>query len=426
MPAGTNRTSLVLLSLALALPAGAADLHVSAASTTGVEDGSAANPFTTIQPAIDAAVAGDRVLVAPGVYYGAVALKSRVPLVGVAGPAATVIDGMAADTAVAMPYENPPDCSIDGFTVRNAYQAFNVTNRVSFWGGAQLQVSNAIVRDVGLAFRAYPSSSLRVTRTLVTRVGTAADAIWCGHPQFVNVTVDGVTGEGGSFVAYQTGFALTNVTLSNAAAAFGTWGHRGSAFISGSGNNLWNVATALVPGWEGQLPWTYAFSAMEADPAFVNALAGDFRLSPASPLVDAGVDAGLPYTGAAPDIGAYEAGLTIEAAAQALAESYAAVPLPAYKNAAEQRRHALSNKMLALIGMLASISPSAPVEEQLAVYAEALAKLENDVWAKADGFYGGNPSNDWIRTQEEQAALLPRVEELRDLIRAELARLAAN
>jgi parallel beta-helix repeat protein len=44
------------------------------------------------------------------------------------------------------------------------------------------------------------------------------------------------------------------------------------------------------------------------DPLFVNPSAGDFHLQANSPAIDAGVDVGLPYSGAAPDIGAYEYG----------------------------------------------------------------------------------------------------------------------
>jgi len=42
------------------------------------------------------------------------------------------------------------------------------------------------------------------------------------------------------------------------------------------------------------------------DPLFVNPKGGDFRLQAKSPAIDAGIDVGLPYNGAAADLGAFE------------------------------------------------------------------------------------------------------------------------
>ena len=47
-----------------------------------------------------------------------------------------------------------------------------------------------------------------------------------------------------------------------------------------------------------------------ADPLFVNATALDFSLQANSPAIDKGVDVGLSFAGAAPDLGAFEFGLT--------------------------------------------------------------------------------------------------------------------
>jgi hypothetical protein len=45
------------------------------------------------------------------------------------------------------------------------------------------------------------------------------------------------------------------------------------------------------------------------DPQFVNAGGADFHLRDGSPAIDQGVNVGLPYAGAAPDLGAYETGM---------------------------------------------------------------------------------------------------------------------
>jgi parallel beta-helix repeat protein len=42
------------------------------------------------------------------------------------------------------------------------------------------------------------------------------------------------------------------------------------------------------------------------DPLFVNPSAGEFHLQANSPAIDAGIDVGLPYSGSAPDLGAFE------------------------------------------------------------------------------------------------------------------------
>lgn len=43
-----------------------------------------------------------------------------------------------------------------------------------------------------------------------------------------------------------------------------------------------------------------------SDPKFVSVITPDFHLQSSSPVIDQGVDVGLPYNGGAPDLGAYE------------------------------------------------------------------------------------------------------------------------
>ncbi len=73
----------------------------------------------TIQGAINAAAAGDRVLVSPGTYYEQVSLSGKdIRLIGIGGAAQTTIDGRGLHTVVLGTGE-PPSCEMSGFTIQN-------------------------------------------------------------------------------------------------------------------------------------------------------------------------------------------------------------------------------------------------------------------------------------------------------------------
>jgi len=74
------------------------------------------------------------------------------------------------------------------------------------------------------------------------------------------------------------------------------------------------------------------------------------------------------------------------------------LPDSAFKNNPSQRKNALENKINALEHQFASCS-----------YAGALDKMENDLRAKADGSFGGQPNNDWIIEPGAQAAVFGKI-----------------
>lgn len=96
----------VLAVLSLAGPAFGATLRVPA-------------DFATIQAAIDAAVAGDEVLVAPGSYFESIDLRGKaIALRSEAGPSQTTIDGGGAPLYVLrITSGEGPGTSVEGFTI---------------------------------------------------------------------------------------------------------------------------------------------------------------------------------------------------------------------------------------------------------------------------------------------------------------------
>lgn len=72
-------------------------------------------------------------------------------------------------------------------------------------------------------------------------------------------------------------------------------------FNQKDGSAIWSISElekAFKDNWKDNI---------EVKPEFTAPERGDFTLAAGSPLIDAGIDVGLPYSGAAPDIGALEA-----------------------------------------------------------------------------------------------------------------------
>lgn len=433
---GMAKISVLALGVFLlwAVPSLAATRYVDAANTSGIEDGTAASPFDTIMEAIDQAVSGDVVTVAPGIYYGQVILKGGVPLVSSQGPAVTVIDGMNQPYAVSG-YTYVPEraYAIEGFTVQNAEDVILTTIGYSIAYQANVEVRNCVIRggsNSGVNVR--PFSAFRMTDTLITDVFSAINVGHFNWPYITNVTIDRAKYAFRLANVWWGGTTyLNNTTISNAECVFGgDWYNfypGAAASVRGSSNNLWNYVELTQADAAGKTPAVDLLGTLAANPQFVDSASGNYRLQSGSPLIDAGIVfpyGRIEFVGSAPDIGAYESDFVDFSTYQGpLAESYQEAPPSAFKSSAEQRRNALHNKLSALFEQLGQVRSEMPVEMKIDIYSQALDKLQNDIMAKSDGFFGGNPKNDWITSQEEQQLLYPGLQDLAGSIQAEVSRL---
>ena len=108
---------LLLCTLSICLPAGAATLLVGPGQ-----------PYTTIQAAINAASAGDTVLVSPGTYYENIDfLGKAITVTSVAGPATTILDGGAKTGAATVQFTHGETRTsvISRMTIRNGGSGIN-------------------------------------------------------------------------------------------------------------------------------------------------------------------------------------------------------------------------------------------------------------------------------------------------------------
>jgi serine protease len=151
-------------SVAIALFVGLSALSTAEAATIRVPADAA-----TIQQAIDAAAAGDTVLVSPGTYVENITFRGQaITVASEQGPAVTIIDGNRAGSVVTFASGENRTAVLAGFTIRNGANSFS-------GGGLRIQnsapsiIGNWIVNNgacSGAGIYSYSSSPLTKGNTI--------------------------------------------------------------------------------------------------------------------------------------------------------------------------------------------------------------------------------------------------------------------
>jgi len=115
--------------------------HVSTTGSDVTGDGSADNPFATIQHGIDAAINGDTVLVAAGTYTENVSLNKTIVLMSSEGADSTIIDANNFGTVVTI--TDGSDATLDGFILQNGYTSGSNTKS----GGLIVLNNDAVIKN---------------------------------------------------------------------------------------------------------------------------------------------------------------------------------------------------------------------------------------------------------------------------------------
>ncbi len=267
----------------------------------------------TIQAGIDAAVDGDEVVVADGVYTGPGnrELQTGTKLITVrsaSGPDTCIIDCVAAGRAFVI----SGGARIDGFTVRNG---------LAVQGGAVLVSGDTTIigcvfegnsANLGGGIYAVSSSptivGCRFSQNSATGDGGAIYNLY-GSPALFNclMSANSAAELGGAIFSDLAWLSLTNCTLTgNTAHSGGGIANYAGVEMTLSNCILWaNLATVgdvfSAQLWSTSSSETVNYTCIEdlsaalrgegnidSDPLFVDSANGDYRLQSASPCIDAG------------------------------------------------------------------------------------------------------------------------------------------
>ena len=272
----------------------------------------------TIQSAIDMALDGNLVLVAPGTYVENIHFMGKaITLRSEAGADETTIDGNQAGSVVTFSSGVTKEAVIDGFTIRNGYaqKGGGIYCKYSSPTITNCTISGNIAEGDGGGIYFYYSpyySPPTITNCAITGniAGGDGGGIYCSYspPAITNCTITGNIAEyyGGGIYCYYSDATITNCTISGNSAT-GLYSGGGGIYCDYSSLTITNCilwgdyalygpeidlysGSVLVTysdvqgGWPGE-------GNIDLDPLLVGEV--DYHLTAGSPCIDTGIDIGV-------------------------------------------------------------------------------------------------------------------------------------
>jgi hypothetical protein len=273
--------------------------------------------FPTIQSAIDAAADGNTVLVAPGTYVENITFNGKdIILLSSSGPASTTIDGAEAGSVVVVNGGESAAAVLEGFTITNGRFPKGAGIRIE--GASPTVRGNWIVYNStipgqsgwGAGVSIEESFSLIENNVIAYNTTAQGDGGGLGAVfQNAHITLSGnvihhnlCTGNGGGvYLLYCYAQLSHNTVANNESTAFTgggmvAWG----AIVTATNCIFWGNSAPVGPQLQidGGAVATISYSDvmggvagagnLNADPAFVDAAAGDYGLEINSPCIDTG------------------------------------------------------------------------------------------------------------------------------------------
>ncbi|MBD3226233.1 MAG: T9SS type A sorting domain-containing protein [Caldithrix sp.] len=290
-------------------------MHVVAGADSLTADGTEGHPYPRIDMACQNAVDGATIMVGPGTYgnvYIGTPRPQNLTIESVEGPATTIIDGAKQQNGFGIAFRAGAGWIVDGFKFINIGKDMDSGYACGVYNSNPDTMSMNIVRNC--EFYGANKRGIWVqknTKALIHHnifVNTGANAVLSyGFTDFFNNTVvgtDTLSPYGDNSGVYEAGDNMSNGVMTVKNNIF----HSNSAAITRAGDSyLYSSHNLFFDNERDTLGITEDHgNNLMTDPMFVSVDDDDYRLKEGSPALNAGTDVGLAYTGAAPEMGAYE------------------------------------------------------------------------------------------------------------------------
>jgi len=230
--------------------------------------------FATIQLAVDAALSGDSILVAPGTYEESIELNGKgLVLIGEAGSAGTFWRSPGGEPCIEILSGDEYESEVRGFTFASDTANFFIVMNYGAAPLIQYNVFHDLVSNVPVhCYNGTPT--IRKNVFYRNTVGSACLGVNDGAAVVYNNTFD--HNSRGLFLMEPAIKAFNNIVTNSI-----DYG------ILGSGINLdYNCVWMNNPNYSNA---HIGAGSVETDPLFVNSANGDLRLRPESPCINAGI-----------------------------------------------------------------------------------------------------------------------------------------
>lgn len=283
--------------------------------------------YPSIQRAVNVAVNGDTVLVAPGTYFENIEiLAKQITVKSSHGPQSTVIDGSQNGSVVTIDQGSGPDMSLEGFTIQNGYAnhgggiasyssfptiRFNIIRDNEstysmggggiFCSGGSLGITSNILCDNtayerGGGISVYSSEAFIINNIIygnyvwaslagepptANTYGGGIATFFSSSSAIVNNTIYNNTADGDYFTVIPNGggvYSQNAVPLTNCILWSNTGGGQADGYIFTSNINYCNIEGGTTHGTNN----------IDTNPRFKDAANNDFHLLAQSPCVDMG------------------------------------------------------------------------------------------------------------------------------------------